>query len=151
VFAAPDPYTEDGRRRNLPGRVPFVVPPAAPKSPYYRNAIIREVWQQAAHALRRADRVFIVGYSLPPTDLTFASMLTDTLIKSPSYVTIVDLRPAAVAERLCALGFPEDRVEVFESAIQPPAQAFSARWRDAASTGLLDFLRTPPSILTMTR
>jgi hypothetical protein len=63
----------------LPGRVPFVVPPSAVKSPYYRNPITREIWLQAAESLRQADRVFVVGYSLPPTDLTFAGMLTDAL------------------------------------------------------------------------
>lgn len=76
IFYAPNPYMEEDRRRNLPGRVPFVVPPSATKSSYYRNPFVREIWQQAAAALREAEHVVILGYSLPPTDLTFASTLT---------------------------------------------------------------------------
>jgi len=79
IFDAPQPYNEDDRRRELPGRVPFVVPPSAVKSSYYRNPLIREIWQQAAVALRTATRIFLIGYSLPPSDLTFANMLIDSL------------------------------------------------------------------------
>jgi hypothetical protein len=141
VFGAPEPYTEEKRRRVLPGRVPFVVPPAAVKSPYYRNPIIREIWQQAADSLRQADRVFVVGYSLPPTDLTFAGMLADSLRESRATLMVVDLRASAVADRLTSLGFPDDRVEVFEPGAGLPIPAFSGRWRDETSVKVLDYLR----------
>jgi hypothetical protein len=141
VFGAPEPYTEEQRRRLLPGRVPFVVPPSAVKSPYYRNPVIREIWQQAADSLRQADRVFVVGYSLPPTDLTLAGMLTSALADSQATVTVIDLRASAVAERLASLGFPSNRIEVFEPGPQPPVPAFSGRWRDETSASVLDSLR----------
>ena len=136
LFGSPEPYTEEERRRRLPGRVPFVVPPSAVKSPYYRNPVIREIWQQAAERLRNADRVFILGYSLPPADLTFAGMLTDALLDSEATLTIIDLQAGAVKTRLTALGFAEDRVHTFEPASAPVA-AFAAWWRDEMSTRLL--------------
>ena len=141
VFGAPERYTEDQRRRVLPGRVPFVVPPSAVKSPYYRNPLIREIWQQAADSLRTADRVFVLGYSLPPADLTFAGMLTDTLRDSPATLTIVDPSAPAVTERLASLGFPDNRVQAFDPGAEPPVAAFTARWRDEASAAVLDQLR----------
>ena len=46
-FNQPMPYTEEQRRREVPGREPFVVPPAASKSEYYSNSITKEMWTQA--------------------------------------------------------------------------------------------------------
>lgn len=135
VFGAPARYREEERRRRLPGRVPFVVPPSAVKSPYYRNPVVREIWQQAAERLRSADRVFILGYSLPPADLTFAGMLTDALRESDASLTIVDPRALAVKDRLTALGFTEDRVYPSEGVASPVAD-FTAWWRDETGVSL---------------
>lgn len=142
-FGGPDAYTEEDRRRVLPGRVPFVVPPSAVKSPYYRNPVIREIWQQAAAALRSARRVFILGYSLPPTDLTFAGMLADALRSSAAPLTVVDLRGPAVKDRLVSLGISASRVEVFDPGPSPPVHAFTAWWRDEASAEVLRQLSVP--------
>ncbi len=73
---------EEGRRRYLPGREPFIVPPAAVKSAYFRNPIMSETWRRAADALRDAERVYLVGYSLPLTDLVSAGMIADALVDS---------------------------------------------------------------------
>lgn len=143
IFGAPERYTEEQRRRVLPGRVPFVVPPSAVKSPYYRNPVIREIWQQAAANLRSASRVFIIGYSLPPTDLTFAGMLADSIRTSPASLTIVDLRTSAVKDRLLALGFPDSRIQVFDPGTSPPVPAFTARWRDETSADIMGQLSDP--------
>ncbi|MGI8446623.1 MAG: hypothetical protein ACR2MP_05445, partial [Streptosporangiaceae bacterium] len=134
AFGAPSPYAEEERRRRLPGRVPFVVPPSAVKSPYYRNPVIREIWQQAAERLRRAARVFVLGYSLPPADLTFAGMLTDALRGSTAQLTVVDPRADVVQARLTSLGFTEDRVRAFE--YESPVADFTRWWRDEAGISL---------------
>jgi hypothetical protein len=144
AFGAPTPYDEEDRRRRLPGRVPFVVPPSAVKSPYYRNPVIREIWQQAAERLRRAERVFILGYSLPPADLTFAGMLTDALRGSTASLAVIDLRAELVQARLTGLGFTEDRVHAFQYDSSPVAD-FTTWWRDEASSSLADGLGTAAS------
>lgn len=137
VFYAPDTYTEEDRRRNLPGRVPFVVPPSATKSSYYRNPFVREIWQQAAAALREAEHVVIVGYSLPPTDLTFASMLTQMLRESTAAVTVVDVNAPVVAQRLEALGIPASRITAPGTRSASPVADFVSGWRDAAAGELV--------------
>lgn len=92
-FGDPKPYTEETRRREVPGRAPFVVPPAASKSQYYANPITKEMWSQAFDRLNDADRVFILGYSLPPTDTTFSNMLRTSLHGRASDVVIADHAP----------------------------------------------------------
>jgi hypothetical protein len=53
----------------------MIVPPTAIKSEYYGNQIIRSLWVQAAEALRDADEIVMMGFSLPPSDLLFRAML----------------------------------------------------------------------------
>jgi hypothetical protein len=142
IYGAPEAYDDDGRRRELPGRVPFVVPPSATKSPYYRNPIVREVWQQAAAALRHADRLIIMGYSLPVSDLTFAGMLVDSMTNSSAPITVVDRHPEAVVDRLVGLGFHASRIDVTHSPSDLPVAAFVASWRDATAQRLPRILRT---------
>lgn len=63
----------------VPGRVPFLVPPAAGKSQFYQNPLTRELWQRAGAALQAARTVDLVGYSLPLTDLVTTGMFVDRL------------------------------------------------------------------------
>jgi len=104
TFNAPQRYTEDDRRRQLPARVPFVVPPSATKSSYYQNRLVRELWIQAGEALEAASHVSLVGYSLPLTDLTVSNMLNRALGGSEVFVHVVDLDPEPIVVRLGALG-----------------------------------------------
>lgn len=48
---------------------PILVPPTWNKSGYHDE--IKNVWQKAAKVLAEAENIFVVGYSLPPTDLFF--------------------------------------------------------------------------------
>lgn len=104
VFGAPDPMSEESRQRWLPGREPFLVPPAALKSSYYANPITKEIWQQAYRALSVADRIVLMGYSLPSSDLSVAGMITDALgtAHSPT-IQIVDLDPSPIQGRLLSI------------------------------------------------
>lgn len=139
-YGEPDAYNEEDRRRELPGRVPFVVPPSATKSAYYQHPMVREVWAQAAGALRDASDVTLIGYSLPSADLTFASLLVDSLVNSSSSIEVVDVVPEGVRRRLLALGISEDRVSVVSGGGSPIVE-FVDSWRDATArrlAGVLD-------------
>lgn len=100
------------RRRLLPGRDPFIVPPAALKSPYLTNPIIRELWRTAAEQLRAAETVFIVGYSLARTDIVASGMIGDALRGSDAAITIVNPGPNPIAQGLTDLLGRNDFVEV---------------------------------------
>jgi hypothetical protein len=142
MYGEPEMYTESDRRRQLPGRVPFVVPPAATKSPYYRNPVVREIWQQAAASLRQADRVIIIGYLLPATDLTVAALIVDSLRDSNAHVLVVDIDPEPIANRLTSLGLPKISIGAFPARNRQPVQEFVARWRDEVGADLVRRLET---------
>lgn len=81
--------TPEERRREHPGRQPFIVPPAALKSSYFRNPVVSQIWSDAAAAVRRAAHLDLVGYSLPLTDLTAAGMLADS-IRTETALTVAN-------------------------------------------------------------
>ena len=49
---------------------PLIVPPTWQKN-YEANEAIRQVWIRAAHELKDAEHVLVIGYSLPDSDLFF--------------------------------------------------------------------------------
>src|SRR5262249_25665352 len=57
----------------------------------YRNPHIQAIWYQAERALRRAEHVCFVGYSLPDDDLEVIDLLRRGLGNlSPSCITVVE-------------------------------------------------------------
>lgn len=101
-----DPEVEAERRRDLPGREPFVIPPTTTKASFYDNPLTREIWTRAHAAIRQADRVFIVGYSLPMTDVSVTGLVADALKERGGSVEVhvVDKEPGPVRRRLEELG-----------------------------------------------
>jgi hypothetical protein len=131
-FGSPQPYEEEQRRRALPGRTPFVVPPSASKSDYYANPITQEMWRQAAERLSGARRLVFMGYSLPVTDVTFSNMLRDSVNNSDAQIMIADYCPSPILDRLKALGIAPERLstapagpDAIESAIEAWTTALS--------------------------
>lgn len=105
------PVDEQQRRQKLPGREPYIVPPAAAKSAFYTNPIARELWRSAAEALHEADRIALVGYSIPPTDLVTSGMLADALSGGSKTVDVVNPYPSEVVARLETLGQPASKIQ----------------------------------------
>ena len=80
-----------GARRAL------IVPPVLTKDPYFGRPELREQWLLADHALRHAERLYIIGYSLPEADLAMRFLLDRTHPKSS--VSVID-RDSAVGTRV---------------------------------------------------
>ncbi len=128
TFEHPVQLTDKKEHRTLAGREPFIIPPLAAKSPYYRNPLTRQLWRDAFEAMRTADRISFVGYSLPRADLVMAGMIDTSLRGRETDIDVVDLDPDVIAERLFSLGGPEkdsDRLACFsgESAVEKFAGA----------------------------
>lgn len=92
-FGTPNRLQDREAHWTAPGRERFIVPPAALKSAYYQNPIIREIWQRSLEALTDADVVTLIGYSVPQTDHSTSGMLAEALAHGGKEVRIVNLRP----------------------------------------------------------
>jgi hypothetical protein len=101
--------TEADLQAALAGKEPFVIPPLAGKSPFYSLALVPERWQHAAGALLDAERIFVLGYSVPTHDLAVVAMLTNT-VPDPAAWHVADLRPSAVSDRIALMGFRRIRI-----------------------------------------
>jgi hypothetical protein len=89
-------------------REPMIVPPAAVKSPYYRNRALRAQWQMVEEAVAASNEIVIMGFGLPPSDQLVSSMLA-TLAK-PRHLVVPVTRDAEVAGRLRKLLEPHGPV-----------------------------------------
>jgi hypothetical protein len=107
LFGSPEETGTSSPRIGPPGLEPFIVPPAALKSQYLRNPVVREIWQRAYQALTSATRVAIIGYSITPADTSFSGMIADALGARDVKVEVVNVEPSPVWEHLGRLGVPE--------------------------------------------
>ena len=56
-------------------KVPLIVPPTAGKTGFFENETIQAEWRQAFRSLRQARRIYVAGYSFPPSDLLVRFLL----------------------------------------------------------------------------
>jgi hypothetical protein len=129
TFGDPEPISDDERREQLPGREPFIVPPSSTKSSYYRFPYMRELWRTAFDALRSAEHISLVGYSLPPPDLVMGGMLETALRGRNVSFDIVNPAPDELLDRIRGIGM--SIVTVYES--PDCIEAFVHDYRDRAA------------------
>ena len=63
-------------------KVPLIVPPTTEKVGFFQHESLKRIWTQALSSLRVATRLFIIGYSLPMTDLAVRLFLHDGALVS---------------------------------------------------------------------
>jgi hypothetical protein len=57
----------------------------------YRNPHLAQVWYEAERALREADKVIFIGYSLPDDDVEVVYLLKRSLARlAPECITVVE-------------------------------------------------------------
>jgi NAD-dependent SIR2 family protein deacetylase len=64
-----------------PSVEPVIVPPAWTKGEYRET--LTSIWSKALEVLRKADQLFIIGYSVPPADAFFQYLLSLALAENP--------------------------------------------------------------------
>ena len=74
----------------------LLIPPVTDKLTYFNNETVRQLWLDACSALRSARRVFVIGYSLPPTDLGMNFFLQHSRPSDGTAVYVVDQKSEVV-------------------------------------------------------
>ena len=103
----------------------MLVPPAATKTPFYKNRLLAAQWVQAGEALQGADELVLMGYSAPVTDLTVTSLIA-TQFKG-SVITPVN-QDIKMIERAAELGDRRNLPHVVEEYVGPSSLE---RWVNA--------------------
>ncbi len=119
---------EGARRRLLPGRHQFLIPPVGSLEGSYDNLVVREVWTRARAALAGATRLIIIGYSLPHNDQAVSGLLAATLADHNIELVVVDPHARELATRLTSLGITFKRTKLFDDAAC--VESFTRWYRD---------------------
>jgi hypothetical protein len=82
----------------------LIVPPLTEKGGYFGHETVRALWVEAGRELRRAERVYCLGYSLPESDTTMQFFLRDHAADRPAEFVVVNLDPEAPARYQRLLG-----------------------------------------------
>ena len=61
------------------GLKPYIIPPVLDKNAFYNHIAIRSLWQQAEELLKKADEIYIIGFSFPQTDLAVKYLFQSAL------------------------------------------------------------------------
>jgi hypothetical protein len=140
TFGSPQAPDIEAWRTVLPGREPFIVPPASLKSAHLSSPMVRELWRRAHDSLTRATRLILVGYSLPSADTSFSGMVAETLKDRDVAIEVVNKDPGPVLARLARLGIQARALPSITGDTSIPTWA--ARERDRLSSGVMERLRT---------
>ena len=68
----------------------LLIPPVAEKNTYVNNETVRGLWKDAAAALQAAAALYIIGYSLPISDLGMQFFLAGSSPDADSPVHVVN-------------------------------------------------------------
>ena len=71
-------------------KVPLIVPPTTEKVGFFQHESLKRIWSQALSSLRTAGKLFIIGYSLPMTDLAVRLFLHDGVRNGKKELYIVN-------------------------------------------------------------
>jgi hypothetical protein len=71
---------DDVLEERVPGRIPLIVPPTVAKSGYFENETVRAIWKSARKQLSSATDIYLLGYSLPNSDLMMRGLLAETCV-----------------------------------------------------------------------
>ena len=73
-------------------KLPLIIPPTSEKVAYFQHETIRQLWARAGENLALAERVYIVGYSFPETDLSIRFFLRNNRWSNRT-IFVVNIEP----------------------------------------------------------
>ena len=110
IYASSYVHPDDPGYQKLVGdKRRFIAPPVHDKSTLLSHESVRNLWWQAKNrALAKADRLYVVGYSLPGTDMAMRTLLWEArlpdrgehLRKIPLYVVNIDRNAGCHYEKM---------------------------------------------------
>lgn len=104
IWSEAQKQKEKIERRMLSGKVPLIIPPVLDKTFFFKHEIMQSLWFKAGNALRKADKIVCIGYSLPKSDLTMAEFIKDACAGRKIPFEIIDLRDGMIPHFKSVLG-----------------------------------------------
>jgi hypothetical protein len=111
--------------------MPLLIPPVQEKSYEFFGSLFLELWSAAEKAIAQADRLLIIGYSFPKTDVQSIKLFERAFAhrETMPWITIVDPAPRHIIEIFRGqFGIDEAKLTVIEDRFSPKSN-FSPLFR----------------------
>ena len=103
-FASGLDNVEKERRARSRDKETLIIPPISEKTTYFRHETISGLWREAAWAIKTARRIFIIGYSLPMSDLGMRLFLSSVRQNPNASLHLIDINNTVFARYRDFLG-----------------------------------------------
>ena len=104
----------------------LIIPPVTEKTTYFNSETIRGLWHKAGLALSNATRVFVIGYSLPDSDVGMRLFMTDNQPSLGSPLYVIDTNAEVTKRYESVLPSMQIREEFAQN--QNPVEVFCERY-----------------------
>lgn len=97
--------------------MPLIIPPVRDKKYDFYGSLFNSLWAEAEQQLIEADKIFIIGYSFPKTDLRSSELFKKAFSSRTTMpeVIIVNPNPEAIEERfIYDLGITTDKLTIIK-------------------------------------
>lgn len=71
---------------------PYIIPPIINKNPPAEE-LFRKIWYEAFNSLCEAEKIYLIGYSMPPDDLQARTLLRSGILASGKNYKVIDPDP----------------------------------------------------------
>ena len=108
--------------------MPVIIPPVKNKSYDFYGELFPTLWGKAEEALVNADKIYILGYSFPITDIASKELFSKAFCKRKSIpdVIIINPMPDSVYDRFkFDLGIPANKIKIYKDYITQNYQIIS--------------------------
>lgn len=90
----PEPHEfERDSRSSARDKEALIIPPVTEKTTFFNNETVRSLWREASDMLDGATRVFVIGYSMPMSDVGMQFFLKKSLPVQGTPWYIIDTDP----------------------------------------------------------
>ena len=122
-----DPLTQEKALSALSrDKEALIIPPVTEKTTYFNNETVKGLWHDARVALSKATRVFVIGYSLPISDLGMQLFLINNQPEPQTPVYVIDTCAAVATRYECVL--PKLQITKDFAHDQEPVEKFSEHY-----------------------
>lgn len=100
--------------------MPIIIPPVKNKSYEFYGDLFPKLWNKAHDVLVKADKIYILGYSFPPTDIPSNDLFKSAFMNRTKIPEIIIVNPhpdELVYKFKYEFGIPENHLKVFSDYI----------------------------------
>lgn len=95
--------------------MPLIIPPVKSKEYNLFGSHFSEIWSEAQKELESADKIYVIGYSFPKTDIRTDELFKSAFVKRNTipYIVILNPNPDLVYERfIFDFGIPPEHITI---------------------------------------